>query len=165
MGFLTIFMTSSILDGGMGLSITVAGYVLSLGQLSNALLQQPCGRLADSYNKNMLIVLGGVISALGMVLFPFSKFLWHIMGARLMFSLGSALMIPALGAIAAIEGREYGVGTTMSVLQSAMSLGMMGGPLLAGILADMFNLTLIFYIGSAISFIGLVTFIILTPKK
>ena len=164
MGFLTIFMTTAIADGGMALSVTAAGWVLSIGQLSNAVMQQPCGKLADRYNKIKLIIFGGTISAIGMALFPFTKTFIHILGARLLFSLGSALMTPALGAIAAIEGREYGVGTTMSVLQSAMSLGMMGGPLLSGILADMFSLKPIFYLGSGISFLGLIIFLILRPR-
>jgi len=164
MGFLTIYMTTAIAEGGLALSITAAGWVLSIGQLSNAIMQQPCGRLADRYNKVRLIIIGGVISAIGMAFFPFSKTFIHILGARLLFSLGSALMTPALSAIAAIEGREYGVGTTMSVLQSAMSLGMMGGPLLSGILADMFSLKPIFYLGSGISFLGLVMFLILQPR-
>ena len=165
MGFLTIFMTTAVAKGGMALSVTAAGWVLSIGQLSNAGLQQPCGKLADRYNKNMLIIVGGLISAIGMALFPFSKTFMHILGARLLFSMGSALMTPALSAIAAIEGREYGIGTTMSVLQSAMSLGMMGGPLLSGILADMFSLTPIFFVGSGISFLGLFAFIILQPRE
>ena len=164
MGFLTIFMTTAIAEGGMALSVTAAGWVLSIGQLSNAVMQQPCGKLADSHNKTRLIIIGGIISALGMAFFPFSKTFIHILGARLLFSLGSALMTPSLSAIAAIEGREYGVGTTMSVLQSAMSLGMMGGPLLSGILADMFSLKPIFYLGSGISFLGLVLFLILQPR-
>ena len=161
---LTIFMTTSIAGGGMALSITAAGWVLSIGQMSNAVLQQPSGKLADKYNKIHLIIIGGVVSAIGMVLFPFSRTFLHILGARLLFSLGSALMTPALSAIAAIEGREYGVGTTMSILQSAMSLGMMGGPLLSGILADMFSLKPIFYVGSGISFLGLLIFIVLQPR-
>ena len=164
-GFLTIFMTTAISDGGLALSVTAAGWVLSIGQLSNAVLQQPCGRLADRVNKNTLIIAGGLISVIGMALFPFSKTFTHILGARLLFSMGSALMTPALSAIAAIEGREYGVGTTMSVLQSAMSLGMMGGPLLSGILADMFSLKLIFYVGSGISFFGLIIFLVLQPRE
>ena len=164
MGFLTIFMTTAVADGGMALSVTAAGWVLSIGQISNAVLQQPSGRLADRYNKNMLIIIGGLVSAFGMALFPLSRTFVHILGSRLLFSLGSALMMPALSAIAAIEGREYGVGTTMSVLQSAMSLGMMGGPLLSGIFADMFSLKPIFFIGSGISFLGLVFFVILQPR-
>jgi MFS family permease len=163
-GFLTVYISTTIADGGLGLSVTIAGTVLSFGQLSNAALQQPCGVLADKYDKNKLIILGGALSALGMAGFPLSKTFWHLMASRLVFSLGSALMTPAMSAIEAIEGRKYGVGTTMSVMQSSMSLGNMAGPLLSGILADMFSLRPIFYMGTAISVFGLALYLILSPR-
>ena len=163
-GFLTVYISSAITDGGLGLSVTMAGTVLSVGQLANAVLQQPCGVLADKYNKKTLIILGGVFSALGMAGFPLSSTFIHLMISRLVFSLGSALMTPAMSAIEAIEGRKYGVGTTMSVMQSSMSLGNMAGPLLSGILADIFSLRPIFYMGTAISAFGLVLYLILSPR-
>ncbi|MBN2336313.1 MFS transporter [Candidatus Bathyarchaeota archaeon] len=161
MGFLAIFMTNPVADGGLALSVTAAGTVLSAGQLSSAVLQRPCGDLADRYDKNRLIIVGGLVSVVGMVCFPFTHTFWQVMGARLIFAAGSALMTPAITAIAAIEGRGLGIGTTMSVLQSAMSLGMMAGPLLSGVLADMFGLKPIFWVGSAISLIGLGLFVAL----
>jgi MFS family permease len=111
-----------------------------------------------------MIVAGGLLSAIGMVGFPFSSTFLHLMASRITFSIGSALMTPAMSAIEAIEGRKYGVGTTMSVMQSSMSLGNMAGPLVSGILADMFSLKPIFYMGSIISFIGLILYLILQPK-
>jgi MFS family permease len=45
-----------------------------------------------------------------------------------------------------------------------MSLGNMAGPLLSGILADMFSLRPIFYMGTGISVIGLIIYIILRPR-
>ncbi|MCW4012498.1 MAG: MFS transporter [Candidatus Bathyarchaeota archaeon] len=163
-GFLTVYISSSITDGGLGLSVTMAGTVLSVGQLSNAVLQRPCGVLADKYNKKMLIILGGIFSAIGMAGFPLSTTFIHLMISRLVFSLGSALMTPAMSAIEAIEGRKYGVGTTMSVMQSSMSLGNMAGPLLSGILADILSLRPIFYMGTAISVFGLALYLILSPR-
>jgi MFS family permease len=118
--------------------------------------------MADRYNKKMLIIIGGLISALGMFSFPFTSNFWEVLGARLLFSIGSAIMLPSITAIAAIEGRELGIGTTMSVLQSAMSLGMMAGPLVSGILADLFSLAPIFYVGSGISLIGIGFFVVLS---
>jgi MFS family permease len=162
MGFLTIFMHTPVNEGGLGLSLTQAGTVLSVGQLSSAGLQRPFGDMADKYNKKMLIIIGGFISAIGMFSFPFTSNFWEVLGARLLFSIGSAIMLPSITAIAAIEGRELGVGTTMSVLQSAMSLGMMAGPLVSGILADLFSLTPIFYVGSGISLVGLGFFVLLS---
>ncbi len=74
-------------------------------------------------------MLGGVVSSIGMVMFVFSSTFYHCMAAQLVFGLGTALISPSLASIAAIEGRRYGSGTTMSALESAMSLGMMAGPL------------------------------------
>jgi len=164
MGFLAIFMTTAVADGGLELSVTAAGTVLSVGQLTSAVLQRPCGELADHYDKNKLIIMGGLVAVVGMATFPFTHSFWQVMAARLLFSAGSALMTPAITAIAAIEGRSLGIGTTMSVLQSAMSLGMMAGPLLSGVLADMFSLKPIFWVGSAISLLGLGLFVVLQPR-
>jgi MFS family permease len=80
----------------------------------------------------------------------------------MIFSMGSALSMPALSAIAAMEGRDLGVGATMSVLQSAMSLGMIAGPLMSGVLADLFNIRLIFFVGSGIALFGTIVFVLLT---
>ena len=158
MSFLAIFMASTVQEGGLGLSVTDAGTVLSVGQIIGAILQRPSGSLADRYNKRKLVMLGGCVSAVGMASFAFSRSFWGVMLSRVIFALGSALITPAISSIAAIEGKDLGLGTTMSVLESAMSLGMMVGPLLSGVLADALSLKPIFYIGSAISIIGVGVF-------
>ncbi|TFH17721.1 MFS transporter [Candidatus Bathyarchaeota archaeon] len=165
MGFLSIYMVNSFAGGGLGLSLTEAGTVLSVGQIAGALMQRPSGGLADKYNKNHLIMLGGVVSSVGMALFVYSSTFFHVMAARLVFALGTALISPSLASIAAIEGRRYGAGTTMSALESAMSLGMMVGPLMSGVLADMFTLKPIFWVGSGISFIGVIIYYMLLGRK
>jgi len=66
--------------------------------------------------------------------------------------------MPALTAIVAIEGREIGVGTTMSVLQSAMSLGMIAGPLLSGFLVDIYGIKPIFFVSGFITLMGTAAF-------
>jgi MFS family permease len=165
MGFLSIYMVSSIVNGGLGLSITEAGWVLSIGSIGGALMQRPSGSLADKYNKAHLIMLGGLISSIGMAMFVFSSTFYHCMAAQLVFGLGTALISPALASIAAIEGRRYGAGTTMSALESAMSLGMMTGPLISGVLADMLSMRPIFWVGSSISLFGIIVFYALLGKS
>jgi DHA1 family multidrug resistance protein-like MFS transporter len=158
MTFLSIYMGLPIEDGGLGLSLSATGFVLSTGQFASALLQQPFGELADRYNKIALTLAGGVLGAFGMALLPFADGFWTILAAQLTFSAGSALGMPALTAIVAIEGRELGIGTTMSVLQSAMSLGMIAGPLVSGVLGDILGLKPIFFIGSTIILAGTASF-------
>ena len=161
MGFLSVFMYTAIAEGGLGLSLTDAGTVLSAGTIASALMQQPCGTLADRYDKVKLIMLGGVISAAGMWSFTLAHTFWEVMLARLIFGAGSALVMPSISSLAAIEGREFGVGTTMSVMESSMSLGMMVGPLVSGVLADALSLAPIFWVGSAISLFGVGVFWVL----
>ena len=163
-GFLSIYMASSVLDGGLGMSVTLAGTVLTVGQLASAILQRPCGVIADRYSKKKLILIGGAMSIVGMAMFPLARTFLHIIAARLVFSFGSALMTPAMSAIDAIEGKQYGIGTTMSVMQSSMSLGNMAGPLVSGIIADVLSLRPIFYLGAGISAAGLLVYIALLPR-
>lgn len=163
-GFLSIYMATSVLDGGLGMSVTLAGIVLTIGQLSSAILQRPCGVLADRYSKKKLIIAGGALAVVGMALFPLAQTFLHIIIARLVFSLGSALMTPAMSAIDAIEGKQYGIGTTMSVMQSSMSLGNMAGPLISGVIADVLSLRPIFYLGAGISAVGLIVYMALLPR-
>jgi len=157
-GFLSLYISGSVESGGLGLPIATAGLILSVGQFSSALLQSPSGILADRYDKRLLTILGGIVGAAGLLIFPLSDTAWEVMLARMVFAVGSALGMPALSAIAAIEGRELGVGTTMSVLQSAMSLGMIVGPLLSGYLVDIYGLNPIFYVSSVITLLGTAMF-------
>ena len=154
MSFLSMFLSMSVTEGGLGISFSQIGLILSVSQLTAAFLQRPFGDMADKYNKVTLILVGGFLGASGLALIPFTRNMWEAFGAQLLFMAGGALGMPAMTAIVAIEGREIGLGTTMSVLQSSMSLGMIAGPLVSGILGDMFGLKLIFMMGGLINFIG-----------
>jgi MFS family permease len=158
MGFLSLFISGSMETGGLGLSVSTAGLILSIGQFSSAVLQRPFGIAADRYNKIYLILLGGFAGAIGLALFPLANSAWEVLAARLVFSVGSSIGMPALTAIVAIEGREMGIGTTISVLQTAMSLGMIVGPLLSGFLVDFIGLRNIFFVSSLITLVGTAAF-------
>lgn len=161
MSFLSMFISSSAETGGLGIPVSITGLILSVGQLSAAFMQRPFGVLADRYNKVYLTLLGGLVGALGIALFPLTHTSWEVMTARLVFSVGSAIGMPALTAIVTIEGRGVGMGTTMSVLQSAMSLGMIAGPLISGIIGDLFGLKSVFFVGGLIMLVGTISFYLL----
>ncbi len=161
MGFLSIYVSGGSDVGGLGIAVSLTGLIMSVGQVTGAFMQRPFGELADRYDKVALTLIGGFLGAVGIALFPFASTSWTVLAAMLVFSVGGALGMPALTAIVAIEGRDIGVGTTMSVLQTSMSLGMISGPLASGILGEMFGLKPIFFIGGAIMLLGTVCFYVL----
>ena len=69
MGFLAIYISGSADVGGLGLSLSMAGLVMSLGQVVSATLQRPFGELADRYDKVLLVLIGSGIASAGFILF------------------------------------------------------------------------------------------------
>lgn len=163
-GFLSIFISGSPEQGALGLPLSVAGLILSLGQLTSAFLQRPFGDLADRYSKVRLIILGAAISAIGYLILPSTTEGLGVGAANMLFSLGGALSMPAITAIVAMEGKELGIGTTMSVLETANSAGMIVGPLISGIIIDLYGLRLIFYAGTIIILAGTLAFYFIIRK-
>jgi MFS transporter, DHA1 family, multidrug resistance protein len=136
-----------------------------VGQIISSFLQKPFGKLADRYNKVHQTAIGGVISATGLLLFMVSTNAYNAFLAQLVFSIGGAVSMPSLSAIVAIEGRSIGLGTTMSVLEGAMSLGMIVGPLISGLIIDLIELKMIFLFSSIMTVIGTSAFYLLIRDK
>jgi MFS family permease len=158
MNFLSIYISGAPEVGGLGLSVSTAGLILSLGQVSSAVMQRPFGDMADRHSKILLTLLGGLFAVVGFALFPFANNAWEVLAAQLVFSAGGAIGIPALTAMVAIEGRSIGMGTAFSVLESAMSFGMIAGPIVSGIIVDVWGLRPVFFVGGLITLIGISTF-------
>lgn len=135
MAFLPLLM-----EGFMDATGVQIGAVIAARTLTNAVLQTPFGRLADRHDRGRLIVVGsGVVAAALFVVSVVESFglllvVFVVMGA------GEALVWPALGALAATEGRTYGQGSMMGVFNMAMSAGVFVGSLGAGSVADAFGL-------------------------
>jgi MFS family permease len=121
------------------------GLLISLNVLVSAVLQAPCGRLADRMNKATLIGLGGVVSAVALGTFPLSSSFLHLLLLNLLTGAASGLAYPAHVALAMEHARGPGMGTVMSFLLTVHSLGMMVGPVLFGVIADQVGLSSVFY--------------------
>ena len=157
MGFLSLFAIQSL-----GSSGTMVGVILSVGIFANALLQTPMGAVADRYSKVILIVAGGIIASVGYLYMTHSGNVAELFLSRLLVSAGGALSIPALTAIAAEEGRQLGVGSTMGVFNTAMSLGQIIGPVFSGILLDIYGMGAVFNFAGIIGILSVAVFYILS---
>ncbi|MBI3247264.1 MAG: MFS transporter [Deltaproteobacteria bacterium] len=123
------------------------GALISLNVLVSAVLQAPCGRLADRMNKAHLIVLGGTIGAIAFAAFPLSTSFWQLLVLSVFTGTATGVAFPAHTALAMENARGFGMGTVMSFLLTVHSFGMTVCPVLFGMIADHFGLGSTFYGG------------------
>ncbi|MHB8790469.1 MAG: MFS transporter [Desulfobulbaceae bacterium] len=116
------------------------GTVIACRTLVNALLQTPCGRLADRFDKVWLLRVGCLIISAVICLVPLAANFWWLLLLFVVLGAGEAMVWPVLGALATEEGRHYGQGTMMGVFSLAMSSGVLLGALGAGITSDLLGL-------------------------
>ena len=152
-------------DSEFNLSSSLIGTLLMLGVLTTGLLQTPMGFLADRFNKRMLIAIGGLVA--GGALFSFVR-VHSISGlflANILFGIGGGIAIPSVMAMTVILGRRtHSMGSIMGLLTAGHSLGMLLGPIMAGIMMDAFQLGTGFVVGTAVMVLGIIVSLALTAN-
>lgn len=136
------------------LSVGETGMVISVSVLSTALLQRVCGRLADRFDKYVLITVGCIIVALALALVPGFEGLWNYMLFALIMGIGGGISVPAMYALVTITGRDVGQGAAMGTVNMVMSIGMIISPLLCGMIMDNAGITAVFYLSAVIVLIS-----------
>jgi DHA1 family multidrug resistance protein-like MFS transporter len=135
MAFLPLLMNQWFDASGMQI-----GVVIACRTLVNALLQTPCGRMADRLDKVRLLQIGCLIVSCVICLVPLAGSFWWLLLLFVLLGMGEAVIWPVLGALATQDGRYYGQGTMMGVFSLAMSTGIFLGAIGAGISMDEFGL-------------------------
>lgn len=130
----------------LALSTSQIGLLISLNVLVSTVMQAPCGRLADRVtNKVTLIVIGGLVSAVSLALFPLATTYWHLVVLNLLVGAAFGLAYPAHMAVAMENAKGFGMGTVMSLLLTVHSFAMTVGPMLFGLVIDLYSLNGVFY--------------------
>ncbi|MCG8564372.1 MAG: MFS transporter [Desulfobacterales bacterium] len=153
-------------DQAFGLTGTQIGFLVMLGVFISGLLQLPMGYLADRADKRRMGFVGGIVAALGMgVIFKSHTFVGLLMGVSV-FGIGGGIGMPAVTALAVIYGEAKGaMGTVMSVMTVAHSLGMLTGSLAAGIAMDALALHHAFVLAGALMVLGTGIFYICQSRQ
>jgi MFS family permease len=147
----------------LNLSSSAVGLLVMLGVLTTGLLQTPMGLLADRFNKQVLIVAGGIVAAGAIFSFVYAHGFWGLFFANLLFGVGGGIAVPAVMAMTVIIGRHTGsMGSIMGLLTMGHSLGMFIGPVLAGMMMDTFHLGVAFVAGTAIMGFGIIFILVFT---
>ncbi len=162
-GFLPIYA-----DGRFSLPAGDIGILLMLGVFASGVIHVPMGVLADRFNKNALVVMGGMLITTAVFSFYMARGFWDLFAACLVFGLGGGVAMPALMALAVISGnRARAMGSVMALLTMAHSLGMLVGAMLAGLIMDVSSLRRVFIWGAAIMVLGVMAFCVgrLRPRR
>lgn len=161
-GFLPLYA-----DASFGLSASKIGILLMTGISVSGLIHIPMGIVADNQNKRYLVMAGGSVVVLAMILMGSTAGFSGLFAASVVFGIGGGISIPSLMAIAIIRGkRKNALGSVISLVTTAHSLGMMAGSLIAGLIMDVFTLRYAFFIGGIIMATGMALFFSGTrPRK
>jgi len=152
-------------DSTLHLSSSIIGILLMVGVLTTGLLQVPMGFLADRFSKRTLFAIGGFVTGGAIFSFVMAHSFWGLFLANTFFGIGGGIAMPSIMAMTVIIGNEtHSMGSIMSLLTMGHSLGMLLGPILAGIMMDAFQLETGFMLGTVVIFLGVMISLTLTAN-
>ena len=132
-----------------GVSIAAIGLTLSFFGLARLILNVPLGVLSDRYGRRLLLVAGPLITAVGMVGSGLAGGLTELLAWRFVAGAGSAMYMTGaqiyLADISSPATRARFIGTN----QSALLLGVSVGPALGGLIAEIWDLRMPFFVVGA----------------
>ncbi len=136
----------------LSLSGSQIGMVIASSILLTAFLQMPFGRMADKVDRKLLVTTGSVLYFVLVPLIPLTRTFPQLLALNTSLGFLGAISLPAASALTVTEGKQFGMGSTMAVFNVAMSAGLGIGPLLCGIILDLWSLPGVFY---TCTFLGL----------
>ncbi len=159
-GFLPV-----LADRDFGLSSMAIGVLVVLGVFISGLMHLPMGFAADRVGKRPMMIVGGILIGSGMFLFYPATSQAALFLASILVGLGGGISMPALMAVAVVKGnRADAMGSVMSLITMAHSLGMLCGSLVAGIMMDLVALRFAFPLGTVLM-AAATLFLLLVPDR
>ena len=137
--FITVFDTSSSIVAlptiahEFGTDLPTAQWVVIGNGLTIAALLVPMGRLSDQLGRKRIYVLGALIFALGALAATFASSIYHLIGARIVVGVGSAMTQGTAMAIivGSFETRERA--KMLGIQLGFVGLGQIAGPATGGL--------------------------------
>ncbi|WP_236609673.1 MFS transporter [Archaeoglobus sulfaticallidus] len=133
LSFLPIYL------GFLNYSTTVIGSLVSLNLFISALIQPSFGRLSDRVGVRYPVIMSALAGAGILFALPRVSSLDSLIFLSVLLGITSAMSIPAVGAIVAVEGKKGGMGQLMGILSASKSLGRVVGPVVSGVIFDVFG--------------------------
>jgi MFS transporter, DHA1 family, multidrug resistance protein len=158
--FLAVLLEERLLIGP-----ALIGIAFSMASLSAGLAQPFFGRMADRFNRRLLVSLGLAASAVALLGIGTVPPYWVMLGLLLLMGIGEAVSMVSASAMQVVAGRFVGMGTVIGLGAAGQGIGIVFGGVAAGSLVDGFGLEAAFVFSGLSMLLGIIPFVVLTAGQ
>ncbi len=149
----------------LGTDFSLVQWVILSYLLTVATLMLSIGRLGDIMGKKWLYLSGFIIFTLGSLFCGFAPDVYWLIGLRVFQGLGGALIM-ALGAAIVTEAFPHSErGKAMGIIGSIVSVGIVAGPTIGGIIVSLLSWRWIFFVNLPVGILGIYGVIRFIPQN
>ena len=140
----------------------VIGTILGINGLVMAAVQVPSGYLADKIGRRPLMRFSWISGVLATWVMALAPSLGVYVGGLLLYGVTSSVMAPLNTYVQGARGK-WSVGRAVSFVSAAYNIGGILGPLIGGVVGELFNLRMVYYAAGVI--FSLSTLILMFASK
>ena len=150
------------LEDDLGVTPLMVGLAFATQDLTGGVAQPLVGRLADMYNRRLLVGVGLAANAVMLAFVGLAPSYWLVV--LLLFAMGatSAVAYVASGAMQVVAGRRNGMGVVLGLGSASNGAGIITGSMLAGLIVDWQGVEWAFIFGGVVMALGVALFMQLT---
>ncbi len=149
----------------LGLPADLIGILIAVHVLLMSILGMVGGRMADIFNRRVLVGIGSIVIFAYLFLVPLAPGFGPLLALCILGSIGSAIATPPVMALTVEEGRKYGMGSAIAAITMAMSIGMAVGPIMTGAIVDFIDINAAFYFSAGLALVGVALFMWFTRAR
>lgn len=142
----------------LGISSFLIGLILSANRITRLACDAGVGRLVDRFGGKAPLTWGLGLEAIGIMGYSaglhWGPVAWWLLGGRIVFGVGSALLIVGAQAAVLSFSSRTDRGRRTATVRIALSLGMPGGLVMGGVIADAVSDDAAFWVGAVLTLIG-----------
>lgn len=131
-GVRTIYATRSVAEGGLGVTPSKFGWILSIWALFQSFVPVLTGGLSDRLGYKETIFLSTVVKILGYLVMAFFPSYWGFFAGALLLATGTAIFKPGIQGTLVNSTKRENSSMAWGVFYQTVNIGGFIGPLLAG---------------------------------
>jgi len=150
------------LENELGTAPILIGVAFATQDLTAGIAQPVFGRMADRYDRRMLVAAGLAGNAVFLFMLGYANAYWLAVVALMLMGATGAISMVAASAMQVVSGRRVGMGTVLGLGSAANGVGIVIGSVAGGLLVDRFDLSAAFVFGGVAMLSGVFLFLGLT---